>query len=87
MTTPLNLLMDFRLDNKCLISFPTAHGPVIMTKTCLYTMPPDRDFILDTLPEHPNVAVAVGADHASKFASLLGKFSANWPLRGNLNLI
>ena len=52
---------------------PSAHGPVITTKTCLYTMPPDRDFILDTLPQHPNVAIAVGAGHAFKFATLLGK--------------
>lgn len=52
---------------------PTAHGPVITAKTCLYTMPPDRDFVLDALPNQPNVAVAVGAGHAFKFASLLGK--------------
>jgi sarcosine oxidase len=52
---------------------PSAYGPVIYTKTCLYTMPPDRDFVLDTLPEHPNVSIAVGAAHAFKFASLLGK--------------
>jgi len=52
---------------------PSAYGPVIYTKTCLYTMPPDRDFVLATLPEHPNVSIAVGAAHAFKFASLLGK--------------
>lgn len=52
---------------------PTAVGPVLYTKTCLYTMPPDRDFVIDTLPAHPNVAVAIGAGHAFKFASLIGK--------------
>lgn len=52
---------------------PSAYGPVIYTKSCLYTMPPDRDFVLDTLPQYPNVSVAVGAAHAFKFASLLGK--------------
>jgi sarcosine oxidase len=36
-------------------------------------MPPDRDFILDRLPEQPNVVVAVGAGHAYKFAGLLGQ--------------
>lgn len=61
---------------------PTAHGPVITTKTCLYTMPPDRDFVLDTLPEHPNVAVAVGAGHAFKFASLLGKTLSQLAITG-----
>ncbi len=61
---------------------PTAHGPVIYTKTCLYTMPPDRDFVLDTLPEYPNVAVAVGAGHAFKFASLLGKILSQLAFEG-----
>ncbi|MAU01807.1 MAG: N-methyl-L-tryptophan oxidase [Anaerolineaceae bacterium] len=61
---------------------PTAHGPVITSKTCLYTMPPDRDFVLDTLPEYPNVAVAVGAGHAFKFASLLGKILSQLAISG-----
>lgn len=61
---------------------PTAHGPVIYTKTCLYTMPPDRDFVLDTLPEHPNVAIAIGAGHAFKFASLLGKILSQLAMSG-----
>ena len=65
---------------------PTAHGPVILSKTCLYTMPPDRDFVLDTLPEHPNVAVAIGAGHAFKFASLLGKLLSQLALAGQSEL-
>ena len=52
---------------------PGAFGPVIYTKSCLYTMPPDRDFIIDSLPGHPNVLVAQGAAHGFKFASLIGK--------------
>lgn len=51
---------------------PGMPGPHIYTKTCLYTLTPDRDFILDSLPDHPNVFVAVGAGHAFKFASLFG---------------
>ena len=47
---------------------PTALGPVIYTKTCLYTLPPDRDFVLDALPGHQNCFMAVGAGHAFKFA-------------------
>jgi sarcosine oxidase len=54
-------------------TIPTFLGPELYTKTCLYTMPPDRDFILDRLPEQPNVVVAVGAGHAYKFAGLLGQ--------------
>jgi len=52
---------------------PGAHGPVISTKSCLYTVAPDRDFIVDFVPGHPNVLVAQGAAHAFKFASLLGR--------------
>jgi sarcosine oxidase len=52
---------------------PTAVGPIIYTKTCLYTLTPDRDFIIDTIPEYPNISVAVGAGHGFKFASLIGK--------------
>lgn len=61
---------------------PTAHGPIITAKTCLYTMPPDRDFVLDTLPGQPNVALAVGAGHAFKFASLLGKILSQLAITG-----
>ena len=55
---------------------PSMLGPQIYTKTCLYTLTPDRDFIIDALPDHPNVFVAVGAGHAYKFASLIGKVLA-----------
>ncbi len=52
---------------------PSAAGPILYTKTCLYTLTPDRDFVIDSLPAHPNVATAIGAGHAFKFASLIGK--------------
>lgn len=52
---------------------PDALGPLLYSKTCLYTLPPDRDFVIDTVPHHKNVYVAVGAGHAFKFASLIGK--------------
>lgn len=61
---------------------PDALGPELATKTCLYTMPPDRAFILDRLPEHPGVAVAVGAGHAFKFAGLFGRILRDLTLDG-----
>jgi sarcosine oxidase len=54
------------------LHMPGATGPAVTTKTCLYTLTPDRDFVLDRLPEHPNVLVALGAAHAYKFAALFG---------------
>lgn len=61
---------------------PSVLGPVIYTKTCLYTLPPDRDFIVDRLPNHPNVSLAIGAGHAFKFASVLGKILADLAVAG-----
>ena len=52
---------------------PSALGPIIYTKTCLYTLTPDRDFVLDAVPGHPNVFVAIGGGHGFKFASLVGR--------------
>jgi sarcosine oxidase len=54
-------------------NLPDAFGPLHLVKTCLYTLTPDRDFVIDTLPEHPNVSVAIGAGHAFKFASVIGR--------------
>jgi sarcosine oxidase len=59
---------------------PGAIGPALKTKTCLYTLTPDRDFVLDRLPEHPGVVVAIGAAHAYKFAALFGRLLAELAL-------
>jgi sarcosine oxidase len=61
---------------------PSMLGEPIYTKTCLYTMPPDRDFVISSLPEQPNVSVAVGAGHAYKFASLIGRILSELALDG-----
>jgi sarcosine oxidase len=52
---------------------PSVLGPVIYTKTCLYTLTPDRDFVIDLVPGHPNISFAIGAGHAFKFASVIGR--------------
>ena len=61
---------------------PRLLGPIIYTKTCLYTLTPDRDFVLDTLPEHPNVAVGIGGGHGFKFASLMGRILSDLAIDG-----
>lgn len=61
---------------------PNFLGPKLYSKTCLYTMPKDRHFILDTLPEQPNIILCVGAGHAFKFASLLGKILSQMAIDG-----
>jgi sarcosine oxidase len=61
---------------------PDAVGPVIYTKTCLYTLTPDRDFVIDAVPGHPNVWVAIGAGHAFKFASVIGRILSELAIDG-----
>jgi sarcosine oxidase len=60
---------------------PAAAGKPAKTKTCLYTITPDRDFVVDRLPDHPAVVVALGSAHAYKFAALFGKWLADLALR------
>jgi len=62
---------------------PGALGPPIYTKTCLYTLTPERDFVVDRLPEHPGVAVVLGAGHGFKFASVLGRIAAELSADGS----
>jgi sarcosine oxidase len=50
--------------------------------TCLYTLTADRDFVVDRLPDHPQVLVALGAAHGFKFASWFGRALAELALDG-----
>ncbi len=54
-------------------AFGARLGPATSTTTCLYTLPPDRDFVVDALPSHPNIHVALGAGHGYKFVAWFGK--------------
>jgi monomeric sarcosine oxidase len=48
-------------------------GPYLRRRTCLYTLTPDRDFVIDLVPGHERAAVGQGAAHAFKFAGVIGK--------------
>lgn len=61
---------------------PTV-GPVGETQTCLYTLTPDRDFVLDELPGHPAVLVGLGAGHGFKFAPTFGRVLADLAVDGS----
>jgi monomeric sarcosine oxidase len=56
---------------------PGAAGPLLASKTCVYDMPADREFVLDTIPGHPHVTVFNGAGHAGKFSGLVGRIMAD----------
>jgi sarcosine oxidase len=61
---------------------PAALGPELSTKTCLYTLTPERDFVLDRLPDAPGVVVGLGAAHGFKFASVVGRILVELALDG-----
>lgn len=61
---------------------PGSLGPELYTKTCLYTLTPDRDYVIDTLPGLPQICLAVGAGHAFKFAGLIGRILSQLALEG-----
>ena len=62
---------------------PSASGAPKLTKTCLYAQPPDWDFILSKLPDHPRVHVAVGGGHGFKFAGVFGRILSDLVLDGS----
>lgn len=57
-----------------LTTFMPGVGSLTYGKTCMYTMTPDSDFIIDTLPGYPNMVIAAGfSGHGFKFASAVGE--------------
>ena len=62
---------------------PDAAGSELLTKTCLYTLTPDRDFVVDRIPEAPGVVVGLGAGHGFKFASVLGRILVELAVDGS----
>ena len=68
---------------------PAADGAVRKASVCTYTLTPDRHFLIDVHPEHPQVAFAAGfSGHGFKFASVVGEILADlaensrtdWPI-------
>jgi sarcosine oxidase len=52
-------------------------GEPARTVTCLYTLTPDRDFVVGPLPGHPAVLVGLGAGHGFKFVPTFGRVLAD----------
>jgi sarcosine oxidase len=62
---------------------PLANGERRDAKVCLYTNTPDANFIVDRLPDHPNVVVASACSgHGFKFSSVIGEILADLVLDG-----
>ena len=62
---------------------PPAAGPLRSAKTCLYTMTPDHDFLIDRLPGAENIIVASPCSgHGFKFAPVVGEILADLATEG-----
>lgn len=63
--------------------FPDGAGPTMRLSTCMFTNTPDEHFILDTLPDHPQITVGAGfSGHGFKFASAVGEVLADLAIDG-----
>lgn len=62
---------------------PAANGPLMAAETCLYTMTPDGHFLIDRLPDAPNIVVASPCSgHGFKFAPVIGEILADLATAG-----
>lgn len=66
---------------------PMLDGPCHRSSVCIYTLTPDRHFVIDLHPDHPNVALAAGfSGHGFKFASVVGEILADLADHGRTDL-
>lgn len=57
---------------------PLANGPRMDASVCLYTLTPDRHFIIDRHSQYSQIAIAAGfSGHGFKFAPVVGEMLAD----------
>jgi glycine/D-amino acid oxidase-like deaminating enzyme len=62
---------------------PGRVGSMTKGQVCMYTLTPDRHFVIDVHPDHPQVSVACGfSGHGFKFAAAVGEVLADLADRG-----
>jgi sarcosine oxidase len=92
-TNPLNL--DRNLDvaeQACVERFLSQHlpgvgRPHLQHATCMYTMSPDANFVVDIHPQFPQVSFAAGlSGHGFKFTCVLGEVLADLATNGQTEL-
>jgi len=63
------------------VIMPNAGFTYVDGSTCMYTLTPDRDFLLGPHPHHPNTIIGAGfSGHGFKFSALVGKLLAELAL-------
>ena len=64
--------------------FPTGAGKTLAFRVCMFVNSPDGDFIIDTLRDMPQVAVAAGfSGRGFKFCSVVGEILADLTCTGS----
>jgi sarcosine oxidase len=67
--------------------FPEAAGPTMSLRSCIFTMTADEHFVLDRLPDCPQVFVASPCSgHGFKFSSVVGEIMADLLMHGKTPL-
>lgn len=62
---------------------PGVDGKFLSTRRCLYTMTPDKHFIIDSHPDYPHVVIGAGfSGRGFNFSTLIGKILADLALEG-----
>jgi sarcosine oxidase len=62
---------------------PGANGRLLAAQTCLYTVTPDGDFLIDRVPGSPQIIVASPCSgHGFKFAPVIGEILADLAMEG-----
>jgi sarcosine oxidase len=60
-----------------------ARGQLVESVSCKYTLTPDRHFVIDHHPEHPQVVIASPCSgHGFKFATVIGEMLADLAIDG-----
>jgi sarcosine oxidase len=80
-TSQPDAAMEARLAEHVRRMLPGAGRPVRSLR-CQYTLTPDRDFVLSTVPGHESVVVGLGAAHGFKFAPTFGRLLADLAIDG-----
>lgn len=63
---------------------PDATGPTVMLKACIFTNTPDEHFVVDRLPDAPQVTVVSACSgHGYKFCSVIGEIAADLATAGS----
>jgi sarcosine oxidase len=66
---------------------PDANGPLRQSQVCIYTLTPDRHFVIDAHPAHANVVICSSCSgHGFKFTSVLGEALADLAESGRTHL-